>query len=376
MKRVFFIMADSFGCGAAPDAADFGDAGIDGCAAADTLASVASSPRFDARTLASLGLFEVGRLSGKKYPVMKLRPGAAYARLRERSAGKDTVIGHWELCGVVSPKPMRTWENGFSAEEMETFSKAAGRPLLCGKPYSGTEVIRDYGREHVETGALIIYTSADSVVQIAAHESVVPVEELYRICEAVRAVTDAGRVIARPFEGEWPYTRTARRHDFALPPPAPTLLDKLSDAGRDVIAIGKIRDIFAGRGITSSVSTVSNDDGMRRIDEAAASDFDGLCFANLVDFDMLYGHRNDIDGYARAISEFDRWLCGFIGRMRPTDALVVTADHGCDPGYPTTDHTREYVPYLALGTGVSGDLGGKDFGFVAETILRLFNTEG
>lgn len=367
MKRVFLIVLDSFGIGTAPDSADFGDAG------ADTLGSIRRSAKFSAENMKKLGLFNIdGIAGGIKAPV------GAYARMTERSRGKDTIIGHWEMCGVISESPMPTFPDGFPEELLEKLSAAWGRGILCNKPYSGTQVIADYGREHIETGKLIVYTSADSVLQIAAHESVVPIEELYRDCEIARGICKGkygvGRIIARPFEGEYPFKRTTRRHDFALVPPHKTTLDLLKDAGLDVIAVGKISDIFAGQGVTDAIKTAGNSDGMEKTMALLARDFRGFAFVNLVDFDMVYGHRRDIDGYAAATAAFDAWLGDFRAKMRPDDLLLITGDHGCDPGFTGTDHTREYTPLLAAGDAVRpGNLGTRTtFADIGATVADIF----
>ena len=367
MKRVFLIVLDSFGIGTAPDSADFGDAG------ADTLGSIRRSAKFSAENMKKLGLFNIdGIAGGIEAPV------CAYARMTERSRGKDTIIGHWEMCGVISESPMPTFPDGFPEELLEKLSAAWGRGILCNKPYSGTQVIADYGREHIETGKLIVYTSADSVLQIAAHESVVPIEELYRDCEIARGICQGkygvGRIIARPFEGEYPFKRTTRRHDFALVPPHKTTLDLLKDAGLDVIAVGKISDIFAGQGVTDAIKTAGNADGMEKTMALLDRDFRGFAFVNLVDFDMVYGHRRDIDGYAAATAAFDAWLGDFRAKMRPDDLLLITGDHGCDPGFTGTDHTREYTPLLAAGDAVRpGNLGTRTtFADIGATVADIF----
>ncbi len=367
MKRVFLIVLDSFGIGTAPDSADFGDAG------ADTLGSIRRSAKFSAENMKKLGLFNIdGIAGGIEAPV------GAYARMTERSRGKDTIIGHWEMCGVISESPMPTFPDGFPEELLEKLSAAWGRGILCNKPYSGTQVIADYGREHIETGKLIVYTSADSVLQIAAHESVVPIEELYRDCEIARGICKGkygvGRIIARPFEGEYPFKRTTRRHDFALVPPHKTTLDLLKDAGLDVIAVGKISDIFAGQGVTDAIKTAGNADGMEKTMALLDRDFRGFAFVNLVDFDMVYGHRRDIDGYAAAAAAFDAWLGDFRAKMRPDDLLLITGDHGCDPGFTGTDHTREYTPLLAAGDAVRpGNLGTRTtFADIGATVADIF----
>ncbi len=348
MKRVFLVVLDSCGIGALPDAAAFGDHDC------HTLRRIAASPAFSARTMQALGL---GNICGVDFLSAADSPQAAVARLTERSLGKDTTIGHWELAGVVSPRALPTYPDGFPATVIEAFRQVTGRGVLCNRPYSGTEVIRDYGEQHMATGDLIVYTSADSVFQIAAHEAVVPVEQLYTYCRMARDILQGehavGRVIARPFCGDAPsFTRTANRRDFSLAPPRETLLDAVSAAGQSVLAVGKIADIFAGRGVTNTIKTHSNTEGMTAALAALNEDFTGLCFVNLVDFDMLYGHRQDVDGYAAAFAEFDRWLPSFLAKMGEEDALFITADHGCDPGDDSTDHTREYVPLLAVGAQI------------------------
>lgn len=376
MKRVFIIVLDSLGIGAEPDAADFGDVG------ANTLRSVSAGKGFAIPHLLEAGM---GNLDGVDYLPRTDKPTAALARLRERSRGKDTTIGHWELAGVVSPTPLPTYPDGFPAEVLDAFTQATGRGVLCNKPYSGTEVIKDYGEEHLKTGKLIVYTSADSVFQIAAHESLVPPEQLYEYCRAARKILQGehgvGRVIARPFEGEWPFRRTTNRHDFSLIPPR-TMLNAISEQGQAAIGVGKINDIFAGSGVTESIPTRGNTDGLAKTLALADRDFQGLCFVNLVDFDMLYGHRQDPDGYAAALAEFDRWLPDFLAKLGPEDVVFITADHGCDPSDQSTDHTREYVPLLALGQGIRPvNLGTRStFADLAATVCELlgvaFETPG
>ena len=368
-KRVFLIVLDSFGIGEAPDAADFGDVG------ADTLGSVAKAKGFKADNLIKMGLGCIDGVSA--VPAVK-EPTASFARLRELSRGKDTTTGHWELAGLISEYPMPTYPNGFPREVLDEFEAATGRGVLCNLPYSGTDVIRDFGDEHVKTGKLIVYTSADSVFQIAAHEDVVPTEELYDICRKARALLKGahgvGRVIARPFVGtSGAYTRTANRRDFSLVPPKKTVLKKLSESGYDVIGVGKIGDIFAMDGITETYPTHGNREGMDKTGELLSKDFNGLCFVNLVDFDMLYGHRQDAEGYASAIAEFDLWLGDFINGLGEDDALLITADHGCDPSDTSTDHTREYVPLLIYDKSREPkDLGTVDgFGYVAEAVEEM-----
>ena len=371
MKRVFLIVLDSCGIGFEPDADKFGDVG------ADTLRSCAGSAEFQMENLISMGL---GNLDGVDYLPKSAAPKAALARLQERSMGKDTTIGHWEISGIVSEKPLPTYPNGFPQALLEEFSRQTGRGVLCNLPYSGTDVIRDYGREHVETGKLIVYTSADSVFQIAAHEDIVPPETLYEYCRIARALLvgehGVGRVIARPFTGAWPYTRTPRRHDFSLEPPKKTVLDAIVEAGKDMIAVGKIHDIFVGRGMTEFTYTSGNADGLAKTLAYADKDFTGLCFVNLVDFDMLYGHRRNIDGYAAALHAFDAWLPGFLEKLGEDDLLIITADHGCDPGYTKhTDHTREYIPMIALGKRVKPVNLGTRPGFcdIAATVAELLD---
>ena len=376
MKRIFIIVLDSLGIGAEPDAADFGDVG------ANTLRSVSAGKGFAIPHLLEAG---IGNLDGVDYLPRTDKPTAALARLQERSRGKDTTIGHWELAGVVSPTPLPTYPDGFPAEVLDAFTQATGRGVLCNKPYSGTEVIKDYGEAHLKTGKLIVYTSADSVFQIAAHESLVPPEQLYEYCRAARKILQGkhgvGRVIARPFEGEWPFRRTTNRHDFSLIPPR-TMLNAISEQGQASIGVGKINDIFAGSGVTESVPTRGNTDGLAKTLALADRDFQGLCFVNLVDFDMLYGHRQDPDGYAAALAEFDRWLPDFLAKLGPEDVVFITADHGCDPSDQSTDHTREYVPLLALGQGIRPvNLGTRStFADLAATVCELlgvaFETPG
>ncbi len=341
MKRVFLFVLDSFGIGAAPDAAEFGDSG------ANTLASISKSALFCLPNLQKLGLFNIDGVSvGSPAP----RPTAAYGRLSERSAGKDTTSGHWELAGLVSKSPMPTYPDGFPAPLIKELEQKTGRKIICNKSGSGTKIIEKYGKEHLETGALIVYTSADSVLQIAAHTDIVPLEKLYDYCKIARGLTDVGRVIARPFNGViGGFVRTPDRRDFSVLPPADTLLDSICKSGRKVISVGKISDIFAGRGVTRAVPSHTNAEGMKAAAELAKESFDGLCFINLVDFDMLYGHRRDVDGYARAAAEFDAFLPSFIPHMGQNDLLIITADHGCDPAFRGSDHTREYIPVLIYG---------------------------
>lgn len=371
MKRIFLIVLDSFGIGAMADAPEYGDIDV------NTLRSVSASPFFHMPNMGAMGLFQI---DGVEVGEKTTRPTAVYARMTESSKGKDTTIGHWEIAGIHSPKPLPTYPEGFPEDVLAEFSRRTGRGVLCNRPYSGTEVIKDYGEQHCQTGDLIVYTSADSVFQIAAHEEIVPVEELYRYCRIAREILvgehGVGRVIARPFIGEkGQYTRTPRRHDFSLEPPAVTMLDILKDAGKDVIAVGKIKDIFAGKGITEAVYTSGNQEGIERTLEYLDRDFEGLCFVNLVDYDMLYGHRNDVDGYAKALAYFDERLPEIQARMRQEDILMITADHGCDPGYKvSTDHSREYTPFLMYGETVTpGSRGTRStFADIAATVLHEF----
>ena len=363
-KRVFLIVLDSFGIGEMPDAASFGDEG------SNTLGAIVKSERYNTPMLQKMGLFNIeGVACGKP----ARHPLAAYARLSEVSNGKDTTTGHWEMAGAESEKALPVYPNGFPQELIRAFEEKTGRKTLCNKPYSGTQVIRDYGEEHMRTGALIVYTSADSVFQIAAHESVVPVSELYRYCEIARGMMDVGRVIARPFTGTCAadFKRTTNRHDYSLKPPKPTMLDAISAAGLDTIGVGKIYDIFDGQGVSEKIKTTGNDNGMEVTLELAKRDFSGLAFVNLVDFDMLYGHRNDVDGYAAAATRFDEYLVQLVKLLGPDDLLIITADHGCDPATPSTDHSREYVPMLAFGSHVREgvNLGTRrSFGCIACTV--------
>ena len=376
IKRVFLFVLDSFGIGCAPDAADFGDGRC------NTLASLTTSPELHAPNLTKLGLFNIDGI-GCGTPADS--PIGAFARLRELSRGKDTTIGHWEIAGIVSEQPMPTYPNGFPTEILERLSAACdGKKILCNKPYSGTQVIHDYGREQEETGGLIVYTSADSVLQIAANEADVPVERLYDYCRAARKIMQGehgvGRIIARPYVGSYPnYERTAHRHDFSLDPTGDTMMDALVRQGHEVIAVGKISDIFAGRGVTRSTGVnESNADGMEKTLRIQQEDFTGLCFVNLVDFDMTYGHRRDIAGYARATTEFDVQLGTFMEHMREDDVLMITADHGCDPGAPGTDHTREYVPLLVYGAQIRQgvNLGTyPTFAMIGATVADMFGAE-
>lgn len=399
MKRVFLIVMDSFGIGGMEDAAQYGDVEV------NTLRTVSSSPRFSMPHMKEMGLFRIDGVKEALSAEASCRPErcgceeeedrdrdgegiagvkglhASWGRLRERSRGKDTTIGHWEIAGICSPRPLPVYPEGFPEEILEVFRRKTGRGVLCNRPYSGTQVIQDYGDAHMRTGDLIVYTSADSVFQIAAHEEKVPVEQLYEYCRIARGILQGkhgvGRVIARPFTGPCggKFVRTARRHDFSILPPGPTMLDQLSENGKAVIAVGKIRDIFAGQGITEATYTGDNQEGIERTLEYLDKDFEGLCFINLVDYDMLYGHRRDIEGYAGALSYFDARLPRILEKLREEDILMITADHGCDPGYTaSTDHTRECVPFLMCGKRVKpGNLGTRDtFADIGATVLDYF----
>lgn len=379
MKRIFLIVLDSVGIGEMPDAANYGDEG------SHTVYAASHCKEFYMPNMQKLGLFQVDGMKvdeQHEWAKQNVSMEGAVCRLSELSKGKDTTTGHWEIAGLISKEPMPTFPDGFPEELIQVFSEKTGRKVLCNRPYSGTEVIKDFGKEHMETGALIVYTSADSVFQIAAHENIVPVEELYRYCEIARELCQGpygvGRIIARPFEGEWPYSRTTRRHDYSLQPPKNTMLDYMKENGYDVLAVGKINDIFAGKGITQMVRTEDNADGINKTLEYMELDFRGICFTNLVDFDMKYGHRNDIDGYGEALSYFDKRLPEILAKLKDEDVLMITADHGCDPSTPSTDHSREYIPLVITGESIrNGNLGTKDgFGTIAATILDMFGITG
>ncbi len=374
MKRVFLIVLDSVGAGALPDAEKFGDAG------AHTLRSLSKSDKLNIPNLKKLG---IGNIDGLSFFGEADAPAAAHGKCAEASQGKDTTIGHWEISGLVTNTPLPTFPEGFPKELLDKFSEATGRGVLCNKPYSGTAVINDYGDEHMRTGNLIVYTSADSVFQIAAHENLVPPEKLYEYCRIARSILKGewgvGRVIARPFIGtSGNYKRTANRHDFSLEPWGETVLDAIKNAGLDFIAVGKITDIFAGKGVTETILTHSNDEGMEVTADIAKRDFNGLCFVNLVEFDMTFGHRRDVDGYANALTKFDQWLGGFIPTLGEDDCLIITADHGCDPAYlKTTDHTREYIPLIVYGKNLKpADLGIRSsYTDIAATVADLLGVE-
>lgn len=377
MKRAFIIVLDSVGAGELPDAELYGDVG------SHTLYAASTSTYFRMPNMKKLGLFHIDGVK-EKFPEVGDHTSfeGTIARMAERSKGKDTTTGHWEIAGVISEQPFPTYPNGFPEEILKPFEERTGRKVICNLPYSGTDVIRDYGKEHVETGALIVYTSADSVFQIAAHEEVVPIEELYRYCEIARELLtgehSVGRVIARPFIGSYPdYKRTSNRHDFSLEPSA-TMMDQMKEKGLDTLAVGKIYDIFAGKGITDTVRTRDNAEGIEKLIERTGRDFEGLCFVNLVDFDMIYGHRNDVDGYAKALTYFDEQLPRILAGLREDDILIITADHGCDPLTPSTDHSREYIPLVIYGDKVKKGLNlgtRQSFADIAATILEYFNIE-
>jgi phosphopentomutase len=368
--RAVVIVLDSVGIGELPDAASYGDQG------SNTLGNIAAAVGLQVPTLRALGLDRVAAIGGAAPSVA---PRAALGRMAERSAGKDSVTGHWEMMGIVLERPFPTFPDGFPSTIIDAFSGRAGRKVLGNKAASGTAIIDELGPEHLRTGALIVYTSADSVFQIAAHEAVVPVAELYRDCEAAYAIVcdglGLGRVIARPFVGEpGSFVRTSNRRDFALRPPQETLLDRLKAASLPVVAIGKIEDLFAGRGMTRAIHTSSDADGMDRLEQELTTIDRGLIFTNLVDFDTQYGHRNDVAGYARNLEAFDARLARLLPQLRADDLLVVTADHGNDPTTPSTDHAREYVPLIVTGARVrTGDLGTRaTFADLGQTLADVF----
>lgn len=373
-KRVFLVVLDSVGIGEMPDSAEYGDAG------SNTLRSAAQSEAFAMPNMEKYGLFDLEGIQNLKKTTVTAR--GAVMRIAEASKGKDTTIGHWEIAGLESEQPLPTFPEGFPEKLIKAFEEKTGRKVLCNRPYSGTEVIKDYGKESVETGALIVYTSADSVFQIAAHEAVVPVEELYRYCEIARELCTGefgvGRIIARPFEGDYPYKRTARRHDYSLVPPKKTMLNYIAEQGMEVRGVGKINDIFAGSGITKTVRTANNAEGIDRTLEWMKEDFTGLCFTNLVDFDMVYGHRNDVEGYAKALTYFDSRLPELVAGLKEEDLLILTADHGCDPATPSTDHSREHVPVVVIGEKVKPvNLGTRtSFADTGATVMEYLGVKG
>jgi phosphopentomutase len=370
-RRVIWIVLDSVGIGGMPDAACYGDD------ASDTLGHIAQQRPLNLPNLGRLGLGNIRPIPG--VPAAE-PPAGAFGKCTLASPGKDTTTGHWEMAGIVLPQPFPLYPRGFPPEVMEAFEARIGRKTLGNKPASGTEIIKEFGEEHLRTGSPIIYTSADSVFQIAAHERVIPLDELYRICEIARDILrgphEVGRVIARPFIGEpGHFTRTPNRRDFAVPPPAPMLLDRLSENNVRVIGVGKIADVFLHRGIAEAVKTKDNSDGMQKTQHAMRQQRDGLIFVNLVDFDQLYGHRNDVAGYARALEAVDRWLPDL--DLCAGDLLILTADHGCDPTTPSTDHSREYTPLLVYGEAVrSGvNLGTRTtLADIGQTVAQNFGT--
>lgn len=371
-KRVHLIVMDSVGIGQAPDADKFNDVG------ADTLGHIAEQAGLTIPHLEKLGLGTIRPLQG----VSNVANHQGYAtKLEEISVGKDTMTGHWEIMGLNIKTPFRVFPEGFPEELLNKIEEFSGRKIVCNLPYSGTKVIDDYGAHQMETGDLIVYTSADPVLQIAAHEDIIPLEELYRICQYVRDITKddpymIGRIIARPYVGTpGNFTRTANRHDYALDPFGHTVLDSLKENGKQVIAVGKINDIFNGQGITDYVRTKSNMDGVDQLLNVMANDFEGLSFTNLVDFDALFGHRRDVKGYANAIEEFDARMPEIIAAMQDDDLLLITADHGNDPTFPGTDHTREYVPLLAFSKKLTGQgaLTQGHYADIAATIAENFH---
>jgi phosphopentomutase len=372
--RAIVVVLDSLGIGELPDAASYGDQG------SNTVGNIARRVALNVPTLRSLGFDRLVRLGG---PPPCPSPRAARGRMAEASAGKDSVTGHWEMMGIVLDRPFPTFPGGFPPQVIDSFSRQTGRGVIGNKAASGTAIIDELGPSHIGTGALIVYTSADSVFQIAAHEEVVPLEELYRACGiAYKLVCEGlgvGRVIARPFVGRpGTFKRTANRRDYALPPPGETLLDRVKSAGLPVVAIGKIDDLFDGRGITNAIHTASDEEGMRHVQLQLDALDRGLVFTNLVDFDTQFGHRNDIEGYARNLERFDAWLAALLPRLRPGDLLMVTADHGNDPTTPGTDHSREYVPLLAAGAHVRAgiDLGTRrTFADLGQTLAEVFGVE-
>ncbi|HKW97654.1 MAG TPA: phosphopentomutase [Bryobacteraceae bacterium] len=373
-RRIIWIVLDSVGIGAMPDAADYGDAG------SDTLGNIARAHRLKLPNLCRLGLANIKPLDGLE---AARSPQAAYGRCALQSPGKDTTTGHWEMAGIHLTKPFPLFPHGFPREIMDDFEERIGRRTLGNKAASGTEIIKELGAEHMRSGSPIIYTSADSVFQVAAHEEVIPLWELYKICETARQMLrgprEVGRVIARPFVGSpGSFTRTANRKDFAVPPPRGMLLDRLEERDVEVYSVGKIFDVFLGRGIRDHVKTKNNSDGMAQTLAAMEQLDAGLIFVNLVDFDQQYGHRNDVAGYAGALEEFDRWLPEMESKLSESDLVIVTADHGCDPTTPSTDHSREYVPLLAWGPKARG---GVDLGLRAtlsdmgQTVADNFGTK-
>lgn len=374
VKRVFLIVLDSYGIGGAKDANLFGDQG------SNTLKTISNSSEYNTPNMKNMGLFNI---DGVNFMDGVPKTIASYGRIEEASMGKDTTIGHWEIAGIISDVPLPTYPEGFPCDILDKFKKQTGKNVICNKPYSGTEVIKDFGNQHIKTGDLIVYTSADSVFQIAAHEDIVPLQDLYKYCMIARDILkgehSVGRVIARPFTGKYPFKRTSNRHDYSLVPPRKTMLDYLVEKGFDTIGIGKIYDIFAGKGIKKTESIINNIDGMKKTIRLQEKDFTGLAFINLVDFDMTYGHRNDIEGYAKSATIFDKQLGDFMKNMKDEDILIITADHGCDPGFKGTDHSRENVPVIIYGKNIkeNNSLGTRSsFSDIAKTILEIFDING
>ena len=373
--RVFLIVLDSFGIGELPDAKNFGDEG------SNTLKACFKSGKLNIPTMKKLGLYNI---DGIDFGEIESSPIGAFGKIAEKSVGKDTTVGHWEIAGLVSNQALPTYPNGFPREIIDEFEKRIGRKVLCNMPYSGTEVIKDYGDEHLKSGNVIVYTSADSVFQSACHEEIVSKDELYRMCAIARDILvgehAVGRVIARPFIGNSKdgFVRTANRRDFSLEPPKATLLDEIKGAGKDVLGVGKIYDIFGGKGLTETFKTKSNSDGLLVVNQLIERDFDGLCFVNLVDFDSKYGHRNDVLGYTKALNEFDEWLGSSLDKFNAGDVLIITADHGCDPSTESTDHSREYVPLLVYGNKVKSNLNLKtkeSFADVGKTVADILSVK-
>ncbi len=370
-ERVIWIVLDSVGIGAMPDAPQFGDLG------SDTLGNIAKRQRLHLPNLSRLGLANIKPLSGL---TAAEHPAGSYGRCRLASPGKDTTTGHWEMAGIILEQPFPIYPHGFPDDVIEAFEARIERKTLGNKPASGTEIIKELGEEHMRTGCPIVYTSADSVFQIAAHEQIIPLAELYRMCEIARNLlqgpNQVGRVIARPFEGEpGHFVRTANRRDYAVPPPSGMLLDRLQEQEVPVYAVGKISDIFLGRGITHSVKTKNNADGMSKTSVAMSAQDSGLVFVNLVDFDQEFGHRNDVKGYAAALEQVDRWLPSL--ELKDGDMLVLTADHGCDPTTPSTDHSREYTPLLVFGKRVKPEVNlgtRKTLADIGQTVAENFGT--
>lgn len=372
--RVFWIVLDSAGVGAAPDAALFDD---EGC---DTFGNCIRYGKEHGYSFPNMTAMGLGNIQGTSFRDPKEKILGTYMKMQEKSMGKDTTVGHWEMAGMVSERPLPTYPNGFPEEIVKAIEEFSGRKVICNLPYSGTEVLKDYGKQQMEEDSLIVYTSADSVLQIAAHEDMIPVEELYEICKKARELMQGehgvGRIIARPYVGTYPdLERTVRRHDFSLQPPKETILDAMMDKGLATIGVGKIYDIFAGKGISETYPNQGNTKNMEKTMELMDKDFEGLCYVNLVDFDMIYGHRRDVEGYTRALAEVDVQLGQMMAKMGTEDILIVTADHGCDPAFKGTDHTREFIPCLIYGDKIRQDLDlgcRSTYADMAATIAEIF----